>query len=105
MLVDGGRKANLLDLDHLLVLFLFFFTLRLLEAVFAVIHDLAHGRHRLRRDLNQIKVGLLGHAQRHIERHNALLVAFFIDQSDFPVPDFLVDQEFLAGYGGHLRIK
>ena len=44
--------------------------------------------------------GSLGHPQRNIYGYDALLVAVFVDEADFCVPNFLVYQELLTGYVG-----
>ena len=58
--VDAGRHPDLLDLHHALILACFLLALGLLEAVLAVIHQLAYRGHSVRRDLHQIQIRLSG---------------------------------------------
>lgn len=50
--VDTGGHAHFLDLDDMLVLSGFLFALALFKAELAVVHELAHRRLGLRRDLD-----------------------------------------------------
>ena len=100
--VDVQGKADLLDLNDLLVLLGFLFALLLLEAVFAVVQDLAHRRLRLGRDLHQIQVLLLRQTQRLPAGHDAQLAAVCADQANFPVTDGLVDLDLFFAVGSDL---
>ena len=54
--VDIERQLDLLDLNRVLVLSGLFLALCLLEAILAVIHDLAYGGSRLRGYLDEIEI-------------------------------------------------
>ena len=60
MYVNVGRKADLLYLDHTLILLRFLFPLGLLKTVFAVVHDLTDGRLCLRSYLDKVEIFLCG---------------------------------------------
>ena len=92
--VDARGHANLLDLDDLLVLLGFFFFLQLLETVLAVVHDLADRRNGVRRDLDKVKVLLLGKRQGVGRGHNTKLAAVSSDHAKLLVADLLVDLMF-----------
>ncbi len=62
--VDAGGHTDLLDLDDTLILTGFLFLLELVKAELAVVHDLAHGRDGVGRDLYEIKLLFLCHSQR-----------------------------------------
>ena len=98
VLVDVQGELYLLELDDALILFRFFFALLLIEPVFAVIHDLAHRRRRLRRDLDEIKVSLRGDPERFGTGHDAQLFAAVGDHADLAIPDLFVDLQFPGSY-------
>ncbi|MPM83190.1 hypothetical protein SDC9_130253 [bioreactor metagenome] len=103
MQIDGGAESNLLKLDYFLIFALLFFTLALFEFVLAIIHDLAHGRCGIGGDLHQVQACLVRHVHSHIQRNDALLVPFRIDQAHFLVADLLVDEQIILSDGGHLH--
>ena len=77
--VDIQRELDLLDLDGMLVLSRLFLALRLLKAILAVVHDLAHGRRRLRSDLHEIEIFFISDVLGVGSRHNAELCAVGTD--------------------------
>ena len=83
VVVDAGAKLDFLDLDGLLLLARFGLLLLLVEAEFAVVEDLADGRRRVRRDLDQIEARLLGGMKGIEEGHDAAILAGLIDQLHF----------------------
>ena len=68
----------------------FLFLLALLKAELAVIHQLAHRRDCLGRDLDQIQALLVGDLQCLCGRHDAELFALGADQPDLLVVDVLI---------------
>ena len=86
-----GRHTDLLDLDHALILLGFLFLLQLLEAEFAVVHDLADRRNGVRRDLDKVKLLLLRQRERVGRRHDTKLVAIGSDHAKLLIADLLVD--------------
>ena len=94
--VDFQRQAHFLEFDRVLVLARFLLTLRLLEFVLAVVHDLAHRRFRLRCDLDQVQVFLFGNTQRVAGRHDAQLFTVCGNDADFFVTDGSVDFSLVA---------
>ena len=90
MLLRLGSEADFLDLDDRLALPGYLNLLALLVAELAVIHDPAHRRLTVRRDLDKVQTSLLGLAHRLFLRDNPDLVVCLIDQpnlvgSDPPV--------------------
>ena len=75
----------------MLVLSGFLLALALLELVLAVVHQLAHRRRCLRRDLYQIQALLLCGTQRLLAGHNAQLLAVFADEADLLIPDLFIE--------------
>ena len=69
------------------------------EPVFAVIHDTAHRRRGCRRDLDEVKIFVVGHLLSVARRHDPQLLAVGADNADFAVSDLLVDLQFLTCYG------
>ena len=92
--IDAGGHADLLDLDNLLVFLGFLFLLQLFEAELSVVHDLADRRNRVRRDLDKVKVLLLGKRQGVGRGHNTKLAAVSSDHAKLLVADLLVDLMF-----------
>ena len=88
--INTGRHPDLLDLHHVLILPGFLFLLALLEAELSVVHQLAHRRHSLGRDLDQIQALLVGDFQRLCGGHDTELLALRADQPDLLVVDVLI---------------
>ena len=88
--INARGHPNLLDLHHMLVLSGFLFPLALLELVLAVVHQLAHGGHCLRRNFHQIQPTLICNAQSLLRGNNAHLLAGLTDEADLFVADLLV---------------
>ena len=94
MLLDGGRKADLLDSDDLLVLPRFLLTLGLLETVLAVVHDLAYGRFSLRGHKNEVETSVVSCVQSRREGDYTELLAVVAYDTDVLIRcelDLLVD--------------
>ena len=85
--VDARRHPNLFDLNHMLVLSGLFLPLALFKPELTVVHQLAHRRGSLRRDLNQVQPLLVSNPQRLRGGHNAQLLTLGADQADFPIID------------------
>jgi hypothetical protein len=68
----------------------------LLIAEFAIVHDLAHGRHGLWRDFNQVKLSFFRHAQGIVAGDNTHLIAFGIDQAQFTSGNFSIQARFVV---------
>src|SRR5690606_24517175 len=66
-----------------------------LVLVLAVVHELAHGRTRRGRDLDQVEIGLLGELQGILDRDGADLLAVRADEANLRHTDAFVD----AGLG------
>ena len=77
--VDTGGHTHFLDLDDVLVLSGFLFPLALLELVLAVVHQLAHGGHCLRRNFYQIKTGLVRDGQSLSNRNDAAVFSVLVN--------------------------
>ena len=99
--VDVQGQTDLLDLHNMLVFPGFLFPFRLLEAIFAVIHDFADGRVCVGNYLNKIEFLFVCDSQRMFNLDNTKLFAFFVDESNLFVTDLLIDQQFLSCYGFH----
>ena len=102
VLSDAGGHADLLDLNHALILAGLFLTLALLETVLAVIHYLADRRSGTRRDFDQIQILLNGDLHGVAARHYAQLLAVLTDEAHLPVAYFLVDLIICDCYERHL---
>lgn len=96
---DADTELNLFDRDDLLILPRFLFPLGLLEAVLAVIHNLADGRICLRRDLNQVKTFVVSNLLRVTGRLDAELGTVGIDQANLGISDLFVELKFLCADG------
>ena len=96
VLADAGRHPNLLHLNDVLILARFLLALGLLEAILAVVHDLAHGRVGARGDLHEIEILLLSDLQRFLGRHDAELRTVLADDADLLIADVVID---LVVYG------
>ena len=64
----------------------------------AVVHELAGGGIGVG-ELDQIQLPLVGQTLGGPDIHDAQLDAVFIDQTDFRVPDLLIDRQFLGSDG------
>jgi hypothetical protein len=91
VLVDARAELHLLDDDDLLLLLGLALLLLFLEEELAVVHDLADGRVRRRRDLDQVEVFLASHLLRLGDRYDSDLLAVCVDQTDFRGTDQIVD--------------
>ncbi len=96
--VDAAGQLHLLDLDDVLLLFRFLLPLVLLKAVAAVVGDPADGRLGAGGDHDEIQAGVVGDLKRALGRHNAELLAFLIDDSNFLASDGFVDKDILGCY-------
>jgi hypothetical protein len=65
----------------------------LLVEKFAVIHQLADGRHGVRRNLHHIHALVARRFHRVEEGHHAKLIPFVVDHADFPSANALVDSK------------
>ncbi len=93
MIFDGGGQANLFDGNDLLILAELTLFLGLLEAILAVVHELANRRTGLRRDLDKVKLPLLCQGQRVPAGHDAQLFAVLIHDAHLAVANLLVNHE------------
>ena len=91
VLADSWRHADLLDLHDALVLLGFLFTLGLLKAVLAVIHDLADGGLCHRGYLDQIKLLFLRDFHGGLRGHYSKLLAVVAYNAYFLVEDLFID--------------
>ena len=89
--VSGRAEFDFLHLDDLLTGLHFLSLLLLLIAELAVIHQAAHRRLSVRRDLNEINVVLFGHAKSFSRRNNTDLGAVDAGQSDLRYPNLTID--------------
>ena len=78
--LDRATEADFLELVAVGSRLGFFFGLLVL--VLSVVHDLAHGRTRIRNDLDEIEPGGLSHAHCFGCLYDTPLFALLIDQSD-----------------------
>ena len=85
--VDARGHPDLLDLHHMLVLSGLFFPLALLKPKLSVVHQLAHRRSGLGRDLDQVQPLFVSNPQRLRGGHDAQLLPLGTDQADLPVID------------------
>jgi len=74
-----------------LVLAVFLFTFRLFELELTVVHNLAHGRNGIGRNLHQVQILFLRNTERFRCAHNPELFTRGRDDSDFSVANFFVD--------------
>jgi hypothetical protein len=89
--VDGRTHLDLLDLDRLLLLAGLGGLLLRLELVFAVVQDLADGRARVRRDLDEIEAGLRGKMQGFYGVDDAAVLTVMVDELNLRDADLVVD--------------
>jgi hypothetical protein len=86
-----GPELDLFDLDDLLLLARFALAFLLFVFELAKIHDLANRRIGVRRNLNQIETGFVGHFHGSGRGHHTDVFAVGADQADFSGTDFFVD--------------
>ena len=91
VIVDLGSDANLFEIDDVLVLFRITFAATLLVAILAVIHQAANGRHRVRRDFDQVKPALSRHLERVPRLDHPDLLPFLVNQSHLADANSLID--------------
>src|SRR5437763_12694881 len=91
VLVDLGAQLLFLDDGQLLVPTRLAGLLRALVLELAEVHELAHRRAGLRRDLDEVEVVLLRQAQRILDPDDADLFAGGSDETDLRHPDSVVD--------------
>jgi len=84
-------ELDLFDLDDLLLFAGFRFALLGLVFEFAEIHDLAHGRIGIGRDLDQVQTRFLGHFHGATGRDNPDVFAVGTNQADFVRADIFVN--------------
>jgi hypothetical protein len=91
VVVDHRPELDLLDLDDLLLLAGFGLFLLLLEAVLAIIQDLADRRHGVGGDLDQIEPGLRGLGQRVCDRDGSEVGTVLVDQVNLANANIFID--------------
>lgn len=84
-------ELDLFDLDDLLLFAGFRFALLGLVFEFAEIHDLAHGRIGIGRDLDQVQAGFFGHFHSATGCHDPDVFAVGTNQADFIRADIFVN--------------
>ena len=92
MRVDAIGDLNLLQLDGLLLLLGFLFALLLLEAVLAVVHDLADRRLRLGSNQNQIHILVVSQSERLAGTHDPERLSLCVDDPNLPYINSLIDE-------------
>jgi hypothetical protein len=88
---DLRAQLDLADVDLLLVLARLLGLLLLLVLVLRVVEQAAYGRPRVRRDLDEVEVGLAGDPPRLVGVDDADLLAVGADQAHLRNADALVD--------------
>lgn len=101
--VDAGGHANLFDLYNALVFTVFLVLLHLIEAEFAVVHDLADGRIGGRRDLDQIQILFSSQIQGCLAGHDPQLGPVGSDHTELLVLNFFVELMRHFSDGKHLH--
>ena len=96
MRVNVERKPDLFDLNDLLILSGFLFSLCLFKAELAVIHNFANGRFGCGSNLNEVKILALCDFKSFRCGHDAELLTVVGDNSYLFVTDFLIDLLFFA---------
>lgn len=91
VLIRGRTELDFLDLDDFLLGLGFLSLLLFLITELAVVHQAADRRLGVRRDLNEVNVGVLSHAQGFRSADNADLGAIDAGQSDLRNSDLTVD--------------
>ena len=89
--VDTGRHPDFLDLSHMLILLGFFFLFGLFKAELTVVHDLAHRRGGIGRDLYQVQPLIISSCKRIPGGHDTKLFTCGVDHADFLVSDILIE--------------
>ena len=97
--LDTAGKLDFLDLDHVLFFLCFFFSLLLLETVFAEVDHFAYRGLSARRDKHQVKSLIVRDAECSLGTHDPELVSGGAYDSDFFEADVFVKQCFFSGYG------
>ena len=92
--VDVEGKADLLDVDDLLVFLRFLVAFLHLEAVLPVIQEFAHGRLRLRCDLHEVQIFFFRFCKRVARGHDAELAAVRVDDTHLSVANAFIDFHF-----------
>lgn len=82
MLFDFGAQADFFDIDYGLFFLVGLLLFAQLIFIFAEIHDLAHGRIGFWCDFDKIKPCAFGKTKRIINRFDADLLAFTVDQAN-----------------------
>ncbi|GAB6858470.1 hypothetical protein JCM13591A_25750 [Microbacterium xylanilyticum] len=90
MRLDLQTEAHLLQDGVRLVAASFLRLLRGLVLELAVVHDLDHGRLRVRGDLDEIEVGFLRKTQRRLDADDADLLTRGTDEADLGDADALI---------------
>ena len=103
--INRRKHTDFLDLHNLLVLAGFLFPLCLLKAELAVVHDPAHRRSRLGRDLDQIQILVIGNLLRFLCGKHTQLCSLIVDYQHLTVPDLFVDLMFLFANFQHLQVS
>src|SRR5271156_2068236 len=86
----GGPKLHFLDVRTFLMLLGFVsLFVRFVEKL-AVVHDLADGRHGIRRNFHHVEPGLAGRFHRIGQSHHAQLVSLFVHHANFSSANSLV---------------
>lgn len=101
VVVDFGPDADLFQLDDVLVAARLALLAALLVAKLAVVHEPAHGGHRIGSHLDQIEATLARHLKRIEGGDDADLLAVLVDQPNLADPDALIDAG-LDGSGNSL---
>ena len=91
MSIDAEAETDLFDLNNVLIFPGFLFFLELVEAEFAVVHDLADRRNGIGRDLDQVKLLLFGHFQGSLRRDDSDHRAVGSDEADFLIPNVFIE--------------
>jgi hypothetical protein len=90
VLVDGDRELDFLDGDDLLLLAGGAFALVLLVEELSVVLNLADGRIRIGRDLDEVKRTLTSNFERVERRHDTELFAVFVNDANLASTDAVV---------------
>ena len=103
--VDAGGHADFLDLGDMLVLLGLFFLFGLFKAELSVVHDPAHRRGGVGRDLHQIQPLLISPRQCVPGGHDAQLIAGGSDDPYLFVTNVLIELMVLLADMKHLQQK
>ena len=91
MVIDLGSDPDFFQLDDMLVPARFSLLATLLVPELAIVHEPANGWNRIRRNFHEIEPSLSGHLQRISGWNDSDLLAFLVDESNFPNSDPLID--------------